>query len=123
MIIRCASLSETDRRAGGVYLWETRAAAEAVYNGEWKARVKHLKTFGCSTTNSMEGLMSTATLVRSLLFEQSTMNWLRISRACAIIFSLLLLITRAEMATGLASLSTYGRLKPSAHGLRSGTRG
>ena len=29
-------------RAGGVYLWETRAAAEAVYNGEWKARVKQL---------------------------------------------------------------------------------
>jgi hypothetical protein len=33
--------SEDDRRAGGVYLWETRAA-EAVYNGEWKARVKQL---------------------------------------------------------------------------------
>ena len=32
MIIRCASLSETERRAGGVYLWETRSAAEAVYN-------------------------------------------------------------------------------------------
>ena len=42
MIIRCASLSETERRAGGVYLWETRSAAEAVYNGEWKARVKQL---------------------------------------------------------------------------------
>ena len=28
--------SEDGRRAGGVYLWETRAAAEAVYNGEWK---------------------------------------------------------------------------------------
>jgi Putative mono-oxygenase ydhR len=35
-------LSEAGRRAGGVYLWETRAAAEAVYNGEWKARVKQL---------------------------------------------------------------------------------
>ena len=34
--------SEDGRRAGGVYLWETRAAAEAVYNGEWKARVKTL---------------------------------------------------------------------------------
>jgi Putative mono-oxygenase ydhR len=34
--------SEDGRRAGGVYLWETRAAAEAVYNGEWKARVKQL---------------------------------------------------------------------------------
>ena len=35
-------LSEDGRRAGGVYLWETRAAAEAVYNGEWKARVRKL---------------------------------------------------------------------------------
>jgi hypothetical protein len=34
--------SEDGRRAGGVYLWETRAAAEAAYNGEWKARVKQL---------------------------------------------------------------------------------
>jgi hypothetical protein len=28
--------------AGGVYLWETRSAAEAVYNSEWKARVKQV---------------------------------------------------------------------------------
>ena len=34
--------SEDGYRAGGVYLWETRAAAEAVYNSEWKARVKQL---------------------------------------------------------------------------------
>ena len=34
--------SEDGRRAGGVYLWETKAAAEAVYNGEWKARVEQL---------------------------------------------------------------------------------
>lgn len=34
--------SEDGRRAGGVYLWQTRAAAEAVYTGEWKARVKEL---------------------------------------------------------------------------------
>jgi heme-degrading monooxygenase HmoA len=34
--------SEDGTRAGGVYLWENRAAAEAVYNGEWKARVKQL---------------------------------------------------------------------------------
>jgi hypothetical protein len=34
--------SEDGCRAGGVYLWETRAAAEAVYNSEWKARVKQL---------------------------------------------------------------------------------
>lgn len=34
--------SEDGRRAGGVYLWETRAAAEVVYNAEWQARVKQL---------------------------------------------------------------------------------
>jgi heme-degrading monooxygenase HmoA len=34
--------SEDGRRAGGVYLWETRAAAEAVYDGAWKARVREL---------------------------------------------------------------------------------
>jgi hypothetical protein len=34
--------SEDGGRAGGVYLWETRAAAEAVYNAEWKARVRQL---------------------------------------------------------------------------------
>ena len=36
------SNSEDGRSAGGVYLWETRAAAEAIYNSEWKARVKQL---------------------------------------------------------------------------------
>lgn len=35
-------LSEDGCRAGGVYLWETRAAAEAVYNGEWKSRVQQV---------------------------------------------------------------------------------
>jgi hypothetical protein len=34
--------SEDGRSAGGVYLWETRAAAETIYTGEWRARVKHL---------------------------------------------------------------------------------
>jgi heme-degrading monooxygenase HmoA len=34
--------SEDGHRAGGVYLWQTRAAAEAIYNGEWRARVKQL---------------------------------------------------------------------------------
>ncbi len=34
--------SEEGARAGGVYLWESRAAAEAVYSGEWKARVQAL---------------------------------------------------------------------------------
>jgi hypothetical protein len=34
--------SEDGRRVGGVYLWETRAAADALYNADWKARVKQL---------------------------------------------------------------------------------
>lgn len=34
--------SEDGRTAGGVYLWETKAAAEKVYNGEWKARIKQV---------------------------------------------------------------------------------
>jgi len=28
--------------AGGVYLWESRAAAEQVYSGEWRERVTKL---------------------------------------------------------------------------------
>jgi hypothetical protein len=35
-------LSDDGRFAGGVYLWESRAAAEAVYSGEWVARVAAL---------------------------------------------------------------------------------
>jgi hypothetical protein len=34
--------SEDGRYVGGVYVWETRADAEAVYTTEWKARVKQL---------------------------------------------------------------------------------
>jgi hypothetical protein len=34
--------SEDGLRVGGIYLWETRAAAEAVYSVEWKARVTQL---------------------------------------------------------------------------------
>ena len=34
--------SEDGRTAGGVYLWETRAAAERVYSGEWRERVTRL---------------------------------------------------------------------------------
>jgi hypothetical protein len=34
--------SEDGRVAGGIYLWETRAAAERVYNGEWRERVENL---------------------------------------------------------------------------------
>ena len=33
-------LTEDGMRAGGVYLWESRAAAERVYTPEWKAFVK-----------------------------------------------------------------------------------
>lgn len=29
-------VSEDGRRAGGIYVWETRADAERVYNAEWK---------------------------------------------------------------------------------------
>lgn len=34
--------SEDGRTAGGVYLWESRQAAEAVYAGEWRTRVTQL---------------------------------------------------------------------------------
>jgi len=34
--------SEDGRTAGGVYLWETRQAAERIYDGEWRARVAKL---------------------------------------------------------------------------------
>jgi len=34
--------SEDGRTAGGVYLWQSRQAAEKVYSGEWKARVEAL---------------------------------------------------------------------------------
>jgi hypothetical protein len=32
-------VSEAGDRAGGIYLWETKAAAEACYTSEWKAMV------------------------------------------------------------------------------------
>lgn len=34
--------SEDGRSAGGIYLWESRAAADAVYNSEWRERVEKL---------------------------------------------------------------------------------
>jgi heme-degrading monooxygenase HmoA len=34
--------SEDGRRAGGIYVWESRAAAEALYSGGWKDRVEKL---------------------------------------------------------------------------------
>ena len=33
-------LSEDGRRAGGIYVWETRADAERVYTAEWKKQVE-----------------------------------------------------------------------------------
>ncbi|MCC6534909.1 MAG: YdhR family protein [Burkholderiales bacterium] len=33
-------VSEDGRRAGGVYVWESRAQAQAVYSPEWQATVK-----------------------------------------------------------------------------------
>lgn len=32
-------VSDDGSRAGGIYVWETRAQAEAVYNADWKAGV------------------------------------------------------------------------------------
>lgn len=40
--------AEDGRSAGGVYLWESRAAAEAVYTGEWRERVE--KLYGAKPT-------------------------------------------------------------------------
>jgi hypothetical protein len=33
-------MSEDGRRAGGIYVWESRAAADRVYTAEWKAFVE-----------------------------------------------------------------------------------
>src|SRR5215207_1729550 len=40
--------SEDGRIAGGVYLWQSRQAAERVYDGEWRARVE--KLYGAQAT-------------------------------------------------------------------------
>jgi hypothetical protein len=40
--------SEDGRSAGGIYLWQSRAAAEAVYTGEWRDRVE--KLYGSTPT-------------------------------------------------------------------------
>src|SRR2546426_10194617 len=42
--------SEDGRTAGGVYLWESRQAAERVYTGEWRERVE--KLYGAKPTIS-----------------------------------------------------------------------
>jgi hypothetical protein len=34
--------SEDGRVAGGIYLWQTRQAAERLYDGEWRERVRTL---------------------------------------------------------------------------------
>jgi len=39
-------VSEDGRRAGGVYVWASRADADRLYNGEWRAFVE--KKFGSS---------------------------------------------------------------------------
>ena len=41
-------VSEDGRRAGGVYLWASRADADRLYNGEWRAFVE--KEFGSPPT-------------------------------------------------------------------------
>ena len=42
-IARLRAVAENDgRTAGGVYLWESRAAAEKVYSAEWRERVAKL---------------------------------------------------------------------------------
>ena len=35
-------VTDDGRSAGGIYLWETREAAERVYSGEWRERVTQL---------------------------------------------------------------------------------
>ena len=40
--------TEDGARAGGIYLWESRAAADAVYSGEWRERVE--KLYGAKPT-------------------------------------------------------------------------
>jgi hypothetical protein len=40
--------SEDGRIAGGIYFWETRRAAERVYDGEWRERV--CKLYGVEPT-------------------------------------------------------------------------
>ena len=40
--------SEAGRIAGGVYLWQSRQAAERVYDDEWRARVE--KLYGAKPT-------------------------------------------------------------------------
>ena len=42
--------SEDGHTAGGVYLWETREAAETAYAGEWRTRVAQL--YGAEPVNS-----------------------------------------------------------------------
>ena len=39
--------AEDGGAAGGIYLWESRQAAEEVYSGEWRARVE--KLYGSAT--------------------------------------------------------------------------
>jgi len=40
LVRKCYVLSEDGRTAGGVYLWVSRSAAEAMYTDEWRAVVR-----------------------------------------------------------------------------------
>lgn len=40
LIRKCYILSEDGRTAGGIYLWESRSAADACYTADWKAFVR-----------------------------------------------------------------------------------
>jgi hypothetical protein len=60
-------LSEDGRRGGGVYLWETREAAERVYNGgEWRERIE--KLYGAKPTISW---FSSPVIVDNSLAQQA----------------------------------------------------
>ncbi len=65
-LIRKQFIYAEDRWAGGVYLWETRAAAEAFYTGPWLDGIRErsgmdpqLKFFetACVTDNAMEAVL------------------------------------------------------------------
>lgn len=40
LLRKCYVLSEDGRTAGGVYLWESRAEAEALYTEDWRSFVR-----------------------------------------------------------------------------------
>jgi hypothetical protein len=65
-LIRKQFIYAEDRWAGGVYLWKTRAAADAFYSGPWLAGIRErygmdpqIKFFetACVTDNSAEAVL------------------------------------------------------------------